>query len=55
MSRGRLHVFGKGPNGRWAEEQRRAQSVCATTTVFTATTAAPACVRARLSDDDGAM
>ena len=32
-----------------------AQPICATTTVFSATTAVPAYVRARLSDDDGAM
>ena len=33
----------------------QAETICATTTVFSATTAVPAYVRARLSDDDGAM
>ena len=32
-----------------------AQPICATTTVFSATTAVPAYVRDRLSDDDGIM
>ena len=55
-------VYPQGRQARdWSSRTRssttggEAQPVCTTTTVFSARTAVPAHVRARLADDDGAL